>query len=251
MSPPRPMTRSWAGTRACSRASSRISPRSAPASGRSTSGAARARSPASSWRASGPAPWRRSIRPRRSSRRPGSDTRASTSARRPRSGCRSVTACFDASARPARRPLHARIPWRDSRRCVAATRPGGVVAACVWDHAGRQGPLRLFWDAARVAGPGRRRRVAPARDARGPPRGAVRGRGPPRRDGVELAIRVEHPTFDEWWEPFTRGVGPAGRLPRARGPPPVGPRSARPRGGWRRPTRSTITAVAWAARGLA
>ncbi len=32
--------------------------------------------------------------------------------------------------------------------------PGGVVAACVWDHAGRQGPLRLFWDAARSLDPG-------------------------------------------------------------------------------------------------
>ena len=25
-----------------------------------------------------------------------------------------------------------------------------------------------------------------------------------------LTVRVEHPTFDEWWEPFTLGVGPAG-----------------------------------------
>ena len=33
------------------------------------------------------------------------------------------------------------------------TRPGGSVAACVWDHAGSQGPLRLFWDAARELDP--------------------------------------------------------------------------------------------------
>jgi hypothetical protein len=25
-----------------------------------------------------------------------------------------------------------------------------------------------------------------------------------------LVIEVEHPTFEEWWDPFTRGVGPAG-----------------------------------------
>jgi hypothetical protein len=25
-----------------------------------------------------------------------------------------------------------------------------------------------------------------------------------------LAVDVEHPSFDEWWEPFTLGVGPAG-----------------------------------------
>jgi SAM-dependent methyltransferase len=34
------------------------------------------------------------------------------------------------------------------------TRPGGVVAACVWDHAGGRGPLGLFWQKARELDPG-------------------------------------------------------------------------------------------------
>jgi hypothetical protein len=25
-----------------------------------------------------------------------------------------------------------------------------------------------------------------------------------------LPVRVQHATFEEWWEPFTLGVGPAG-----------------------------------------
>src|SRR3990170_4770350 len=33
------------------------------------------------------------------------------------------------------------------------TRRGGVVAACVWDHGGDQGPLHLFWQAAREIDP--------------------------------------------------------------------------------------------------
>ena len=33
------------------------------------------------------------------------------------------------------------------------TRRGGVVAACVWDHAGGLGPLGLFWDVARTLDP--------------------------------------------------------------------------------------------------
>ena len=33
------------------------------------------------------------------------------------------------------------------------TRRGGVVAACVWDHAGGHGPLSLFWQAARELDP--------------------------------------------------------------------------------------------------
>ena len=26
-----------------------------------------------------------------------------------------------------------------------------------------------------------------------------------------VAVSVEHESFDEWWDPFTLGVGPAGR----------------------------------------
>ena len=27
---------------------------------------------------------------------------------------------------------------------------------------------------------------------------------------VEMAVTVSHPTFEEWWEPYLHGVGPAG-----------------------------------------
>ena len=33
------------------------------------------------------------------------------------------------------------------------TRPGGLVAACVWDHAGGGGPLATFWRAVRDLDP--------------------------------------------------------------------------------------------------
>jgi SAM-dependent methyltransferase len=90
------------------------------------------------------------------------------------------------------------------------TKPGGVVAACVWDHAGGQGPLSTFW------------RAAHNLDANAPDESSLAGaRGghltelmtaAGLRDISEdsLAVEVEHPTFEEWWEPFTRGVGPAG-----------------------------------------
>jgi hypothetical protein len=29
-------------------------------------------------------------------------------------------------------------------------------------------------------------------------------------DAGSLSVEVEHQTFEEWWEPFTLGVGPAG-----------------------------------------
>jgi len=90
------------------------------------------------------------------------------------------------------------------------TRDGGVVTACVWDHAGGAGPLARFWDAARELDPG----VADESDLPGAREGDLErllheaGLG----DVEErlLTVEVEHGSFDEWWEPFTLGVGPAG-----------------------------------------
>jgi hypothetical protein len=130
------------------------------------------------------------------------------------------------------------------------TRPGGVVVACVWDHAGRQGPLRLFWDAARAVDPDvdDESRLAGTRE--GHLVELFRDAGLDDVTGSILPIRVEHATFDQWWEPFTRGVGPAGAyLARV-----DADRRAAIRGAARRlaPTDPiTVSAVAWAARGLA
>src|SRR5580692_8270026 len=44
-------------------------------------------------------------------------------------------------------------PVRGLREMSRVTRPGGVVAACVWDHAGERGPLTAFWSAVRALDP--------------------------------------------------------------------------------------------------
>src|SRR5580765_4586183 len=45
-------------------------------------------------------------------------------------------------------------PEAGLREMARVTREGGVVAACVWDHAGGRGPLSPYWDAARELDPG-------------------------------------------------------------------------------------------------
>jgi SAM-dependent methyltransferase len=96
------------------------------------------------------------------------------------------------------------------REMGRVTRPGGTVAACVWDHAGGGGPLALFWRAAADLDP----------DAHG--EGALPGAsegslallfdeaGLTGIEDTSLMVSVRHETFEEWWEPYTLGVGPAG-----------------------------------------
>jgi SAM-dependent methyltransferase len=90
------------------------------------------------------------------------------------------------------------------------SRVNGVVAACVWDHAGGHGPLAAFWDAARELDDD----VRDESDLAGVREGHLEvlfgAAGLRDIEATALSVSVEHPTFDEWWEPFTLGVGPAG-----------------------------------------
>ena len=90
------------------------------------------------------------------------------------------------------------------------TRPGGVVAACVWDHAGGAGPLARFWAAARELDADVADESALPGAREGDLERLLREAG---LGGVEerlLTVEVGHESFEEWWEPFTLGIGPAG-----------------------------------------
>jgi ubiquinone/menaquinone biosynthesis C-methylase UbiE len=90
------------------------------------------------------------------------------------------------------------------------TRADGVVVACVWDHAGDQGPLSVFWQVARELDPAAHdeSRLAGARE--GHLATLFEAAGLRDIEQTVLSASLEHATFEEWWEPYTRGVGPAG-----------------------------------------
>jgi SAM-dependent methyltransferase len=92
-------------------------------------------------------------------------------------------------------------------------RPGGLVAAAVWDYAGRMTLLRSFWDAAVAVDPG-----AAAKDESRVMRHCT-------PDGLEalwtaaglddvrtgdLVVSARYEGFDDLWAPLDLGVGPAG-----------------------------------------
>jgi len=92
------------------------------------------------------------------------------------------------------------------------TRPGGKVAACMWDVAGGgMTMLRIFWDAARHLDP----HVAGERRRPGVSEGDIGERFV--KAGLEdvvhgaLEVRADYADFDDFWQPFTFGVGPAGQ----------------------------------------
>jgi SAM-dependent methyltransferase len=97
------------------------------------------------------------------------------------------------------------------------TRAGGVVAACVWDHAGGGGPLSRFWDAAHELDPDAEDESRLAGVRAGHLGELFRQAGLDDVEETTLSVTVPHASFEEWWEPFTEGVGPAGAYVRQLG----------------------------------
>jgi SAM-dependent methyltransferase len=102
---------------------------------------------------------------------------------------------------------------REMKRVASS---GATVAASVWDHVGERTPIAVFWQAARELDPD-------ARDESGLAGGceghlgevfADAGLASVEETSHEASVRFE--SFDEWWEPFTLGVGPAGAYAQTR-----------------------------------
>jgi SAM-dependent methyltransferase len=139
-------------------------------------------------------------------------------------------------------------PVAGLREMGRVVRPGGVVAACVWDFDEGGSPLSLFWTAATEL------------DAQAPGESALPGTrrghlvrllgaaGVEAIEQAELVIEVQHRTFEEWWQPFELGVGPAGAYVAALGESQRRRLEARCRELLPEPP-FVVTAAAWAAKG--
>jgi len=90
------------------------------------------------------------------------------------------------------------------------TAAGGVVAASVWDHAGDKGPLSAFWSAARSLDPSVPDESHLPGVAEGHLAELFTAAGLTDVTSSSLTVTVEHSSFEDWWDPFTLGVGPAG-----------------------------------------
>jgi ubiquinone/menaquinone biosynthesis C-methylase UbiE len=125
------------------------------------------------------------------------------------------------------------LPWDDDSYDVAAaclvvhfmtdpvagmsemrrvTRDDGWVGATVWDLAGSRAPMAPLWTAMAEVSP----QQPDERDLQGGSRESLRSimEGAALRDVevVELPVTVTHPSFEEWWQPYLHGVGPAGEV---------------------------------------
>jgi ubiquinone/menaquinone biosynthesis C-methylase UbiE len=98
------------------------------------------------------------------------------------------------------------------REMARVTRPGGTIAACMWDiPGGGMTMLSTFWAAARRLDPN----VTGERARPGVTVGDLGERF--RRAGLDdvvegtLQASADYADFDDFWEPFTFAVGPSGQ----------------------------------------
>jgi SAM-dependent methyltransferase len=103
-----------------------------------------------------------------------------------------------------------------AKEMLRVTRPGGTVAAAVWDMAGGLMMSRIYWDTAACLDPAARAsrgRVQSAPLSReGELSGLFREIGLVDVQEQDLLIRMRFSNFGDYWTPFLSGQGPVGYM---------------------------------------
>lgn len=101
----------------------------------------------------------------------------------------------------------------EMRRVV---RPGGVIAAAVWDHLGGLPSMRMMWDTvaawSEAARQARSRYLYQPMMRPGELKQCFLGEGLLDVEETSLMIRMDYQSFDDYWAPFVAGEGPMGKF---------------------------------------
>ena len=102
-------------------------------------------------------------------------------------------------------------PARGIAEMARVTRSGGTVGACVWDLGpNERGPVSLLWRQVRELDPNARDESHLAGVREDELVALCTNAGLSDIESSELTVRVTYGSFDEWWEPNTYCIGPAG-----------------------------------------
>ena len=102
-------------------------------------------------------------------------------------------------------------PEAGVREMARVVRAGGVVAACTWEYREGMKMLRTFFDAALALDPAAPDEAIVMRFQGGEElAGLWSSAGLREVETAPLDVAVEYSSFDDYWQPFESGVGPAG-----------------------------------------
>jgi len=137
------------------------------------------------------------------------------------------------------------------------TRPGGVVAAAVWDHLGGMPAMRMMWDTvammSEAAREQRGRYFFQPMMRPGEMKDCFVGQGLLDVEETSLAIRMDFQSFDDYWEPIAAGEGPLGKYVASLGSGERAETDAAVRSayeGGRPDGPRSFVSVAWACKGI-
>jgi ubiquinone/menaquinone biosynthesis C-methylase UbiE len=95
------------------------------------------------------------------------------------------------------------------REMARVTKLGGIVAACFWDQTGMPA-LQTFWTAASAVDPSISGEMKRLGGRAGDITKLLTRAGLSAIEDGTIAASAHYESFDDWWSPFTLGIGPAG-----------------------------------------